>query len=126
MNLFFVYGDGTVVTPELTGTILEGVTRSSIIELVGDLGLKVEERRFSIDEWRDGAASGEITEVFACGTAAVVTPVGRLAWQGGEVVIGDHDVDGGVGSVTGSIRHTLLDLQYGRTTDSRGWLTRLV
>jgi Branched-chain amino acid aminotransferase/4-amino-4-deoxychorismate lyase len=126
MNLFFMHGDGTVVTPELTGTILEGVTRSSIIELAADLGLKVEERRISIDEWRDGAASGEITEVFACGTAAVVTPVGRLAWQGGEVMIGDHDTDGGVGPVTGSIRHTLLDLQYGRTADSRGWLTRLV
>jgi len=121
-----VHGDGTVVTPELTGTILEGVTRSSIIELAVDLGLKVEERRISIDEWRDGAASGEITEVFACGTAAVVTPVGRLAWQGGEVVIGDHGVDGGVGSVTRSIRQTLLDLQYGCTADPRGWLTRLV
>ncbi|MHB1473030.1 MAG: branched-chain amino acid aminotransferase [Dermatophilaceae bacterium] len=126
MNLFFVHGDGTVVTPELTGTILEGVTRSSILDLAGDLGLKVDERRISIDEWRDGAASGEITEVFACGTAAVVTPVGRLAWQGGEVVIGDHGVNGGVGSVTSSIRLALLDLQYGRTTDPRGWLTRLV
>ena len=125
MNLFFVQGNGTVVTPELTGTILEGVTRSSILELAGDLGLKVDERRISVDEWRDGAASGEITEVFACGTAAVVTPVGRLAWQGGEVTIGDHSIDGGVGSVTGTIRQTLLDLQYGRTTDSRGWLTRL-
>jgi branched-chain amino acid aminotransferase len=126
MNLFFVLGNGTIVTPELTGTILEGVTRSSILELAGDLGLKVDERRISIDEWRDGAASGEITEVFACGTAAVVTPVGRLAWQGGEVAIGDHAVNGGVGSVTGQIRHTLLDLQYGRTPDPRGWLTRLV
>jgi branched-chain amino acid aminotransferase len=126
MNLFFVLGNGTIVTPELTGTILEGVTRSSILELAGDLGLKVDERRISIDEWREGAASGEITEVFACGTAAVVTPVGRLAWQGGEVAIGDHDVDGGVGSMTSSIRHALLDLQYGRTADPRGWLTRLV
>ena len=126
MNLFFVYGDGTVVTPELTGTILEGVTRSSILELAGDLGLKAGERRISIDEWRDGAASGEITEVFACGTAAAVTPVGRLAWQGGEVVIGDHDFNGGVGSVTASIRAALLDVQYGRAADSRGWLTRLV
>lgn len=126
MNLFFVYADGSMVTPELTGTILEGVTRASILELAGDLGLKVDERRISIDEWRDGVASGEITEVFACGTAAVVTPVGRLAWEGGEVVIGDHDVDGGVGSVTASIRQSLLDVQYGRATDSRGWLTRLV
>jgi branched-chain amino acid aminotransferase len=126
MNLFFVQRDGTIVTPELTGTILEGVTRSSILELAQDLGHKVDERRVSIDEWRGGVASGEIIEVFACGTAAVVTPVGRLAWQGGEVVIGDHDVNGGVGSVTASIRRSLLDVQYGRAVDSRGWLTRLV
>lgn len=126
MNLFFVHGDGTIVTPELTGTILEGVTRSSILELASDLGLTVKERRVSIDEWRDGVTSGEITEVFACGTAAVVTPVGRLAWQGGEVVIGDHAVNEGVGKVTASIRQSLLDVQYGRAEDSRGWLTRLV
>jgi len=126
MNLFFVYRDGTIVTPELTGTILEGVTRSSILELAKDLEGKVDERRISIDEWRDGAASGEITEVFACGTAAVVTPIGRLAWQGGEVVIGGHATNRGVGPVTGSIRQTLLDIQYGRAADSRGWLTRLV
>jgi branched-chain amino acid aminotransferase len=126
MNLFFVQRDGTIVTPELTGTILDGVTRSSVLELAGDLGHKVDERRVSIDEWRDGVASGEISEVFACGTAAIVTPVGWLAWNGGEVVIGDHDVNGGVGSVTASIRQSLLDVQYGRAADSRGWLTRLV
>ena len=126
MNLYFAHRDGTIVTPELTGTILEGVTRSSILELAGDLGYKVDERRISIDEWRDGVTGGEITEVFACGTAAVVTPVGRLAWEGGEVLIGDHDVNDGVGSVTASIRRSLLDLQYGRVADPRGWLTRLV
>ena len=76
MNLYFVHDDGTIVTPELSGTILEGITRSSIMELGGKLGHQVEERRFTIDEWRDGVASGRITEVFACGTAAVVTPVG--------------------------------------------------
>ena len=84
MNMYFVYADGHIVTPE-TGTILEGITRSAIIELAGKLGHQVEERKFSIDEWRDGVASGEITEVFACGTAAVVTPVGTLKWDGGEV-----------------------------------------
>jgi branched-chain amino acid aminotransferase len=126
MNLFFVYRDGAIVTPELTGTILEGVTRASIIELAHDLNLKVDERRISVDEWRDGAASGEIAEVFACGTAALVTPVGRLTWQDGEVVIGDHAVNGGVGPVTASIRQALIDVQYGRATDSHGWLTRLV
>ena len=126
MNLFFVYGNDTLVTPQLTGTILEGVTRSSVLELAGDLGLKVDERRVSIDAWRDGVASGEITEVFACGTAAVVTPVGRLVWEGGELVIGDHEVNGGVGPVTATVRAALLDVQYGRVADSRGWLTRLV
>jgi len=126
MNLFFVRGDGSILTPELTGTILEGVTRSSILQLAGELGLTVKERRVSIDEWRDGVTSGDITEVFACGTAAVVTPVGRLAWDGGEIVIGDHEVDGGVGPVTASIRRSLLDVQYGRAADTHGWLTRLV
>ena len=77
MNMYFVYADGHIVTPEI-GTILEGITRSSIIELAGKLGHQVEERRFSVDEWRDGVASGDIVEVFACGTAAVVTPVGQL------------------------------------------------
>ena len=75
MNMYFVYDDGRIVTPE-TGTILEGITRASIIELAGKLGHQVEERKFSIDEWRDGVTSGAITEIFACGTAAVVTPVG--------------------------------------------------
>ena len=75
MNIYFVTG-GTLVTPELSGTILEGITRSSILELAKELGLEVEERKVSIDEWRDGVASGAITEVFACGTAAVITPVG--------------------------------------------------
>lgn len=126
MNLFFVFGDGHVVTPALTGTILEGVTRDSIITLLDDMGLKSEERRISIGEWRDGVASGEITEVFACGTAAVVTPVGRLAWPDGELVIGDHEVDGGVGAVTAAVRTALTDVQYGRVADDRGWLTRLV
>jgi len=126
MNLFFVAGDGSMFTPELTGTILEGVTRSSVLELAGDLGHKVQERRVSIEEWREGARSGDIVEVFACGTAAVVTPIGRLAWDGGEVTIGDHDANGGVGPVTAAIRETLMDLQYGRATDERGWLTRLV
>ena len=82
MNLFFVYADGSLVTPELNDSILAGVTRASIIELADDLGHKVDERRISVDEWRAGVASGEISEVFACGTAAVVTPVGRAQVAG--------------------------------------------
>ena len=79
----------------------------------------------SADEWKDGVRSGEITEVFASGTAAVITPIGRLAWPDGDLTIGDHSVDHGVGPVTRSIRSSLLDLQYGRVPDERGWLTRL-
>ena len=82
MNMYFVFKDGRIVTPAL-GTILEGITRGSIIELAGKMGHQVEERRFSIDEWREGVTSGDITEIFACGTAAVVTPVGELKWDGG-------------------------------------------
>ncbi len=123
MNLYFVHDDGTIVTPELTGTILEGVTRGSIVELAGTLGHKVEERRFSIDEWRDGVRSGRITEVFACGTAAVVTPVGRLVWADGEV---DSSVDGEAGPVTTSVRQALVDLQYGRAEDTFGWMHRVL
>jgi branched-chain amino acid aminotransferase len=120
MNLYFVHANGSIVTPELTGTILEGVTRSSILDLAADLGHKVEERRVGIDEWRDGVASGEITEVFACGTAAVITPLGRLAWDGGELTMGDE-----AGEVTTRLRGALLDLQYGRAEDTRGWLHRI-
>ncbi|WP_232828481.1 branched-chain amino acid aminotransferase [Kribbella monticola] len=125
MNVFFVYADGRIATPELSGSILEGVTRDSVLDIAADLGHKVEERRISADEWRDGIRSGEITETFASGTAAVITPIGRVAWNGGDLTIGDHTLNDGVGPVTTAIRSALLDLQYGRTPDSRNWLTRL-
>lgn len=122
MNLFFVYRDGRIVTPELTGTILEGVTRSSILELAKELGLEPQERRIPIQEWKDGAESGEIAEIFACGTAAVITPVGELKWDGGSC---DHRREGHTDEIAMKIRKTLLDIQYGRTEDKHGWLTRL-
>ncbi|GAA1727841.1 branched-chain amino acid aminotransferase [Aeromicrobium alkaliterrae] len=121
MNLYFVQSDGSIVTPELSGSILEGITRDSILTLARDLGHEVVERKVSIDEWRDGVASGQITEVFACGTAAVVTPVGRLAWNGGEV----DCAKGEIGKVTADLRAALVDIQYGRAEDRHGWLTRL-
>jgi branched-chain amino acid aminotransferase len=120
MNLYFVHRDGRLITPEL-GTILEGVTRSSILTLAKEQGLDVEERRVDIAEWRHGVASGEITEVFACGTAAVITSVGRLVWDGGEV----GDAAAPIGEVTTRIRQALVDLQYGRTTETHGWMRRL-
>jgi branched-chain amino acid aminotransferase len=118
MNLYFVYGDGRIVTPE-TGTILEGITRSSIIELAGKLGHQVEERKVSIDEWRDGVAGGDIVEVFACGTAAVVTPVGSLKWAGGAAPAPAST------DLTMRVRQALVDLQYGRAEDSFGWMHRV-
>ncbi len=120
MNMYFVHADGHIVTPE-TGTILEGITRSSIIDLAGKLGHQVEERKFSIDEWRDGVASGEIVEVFACGTAAVVTPVGQLRWDGGEAGASDADA----GELTLQLRQALVDIQYGRADDTFGWMHRV-
>ena len=122
MNMFFVLDDGTIVTPELTGTILEGVTRDSILTLAREAGHAVEERRVDVDEWRKGAADGRVVEVFACGTAAVVTPVGALRWPGGEAVASD----GQPGPVTTALRAALLGLQYGRTPDPHGWMHRIL
>jgi branched-chain amino acid aminotransferase len=123
MNLFLVTKDGRIITPELTGTILEGVTRSSILEIAKELDLEPEERRIPIEEWKEGAANGDIVEIFACGTAAVVTPVGELRWDGGSV---DHRRDGHEDRYAEAIRARLLDIQYGRAEDSHNWLTRLV
>ncbi len=119
MNLYFVYDDGSVVTPPTSGTILEGVTRDSILTLLRERGLQVKEQRVDIADWRADAASGRLTEVFACGTAAVVTPVGRLVEPDAE-----HATKGS-GEVTMGIRQALLDLQYGRAEDTHGWLHRL-
>ena len=122
MNLYFVQDDGSIVTPELSGSILEGITRNSILTIAADLGHEVIERKVSIDEWREGTASGKITEIFACGTAAVVTPVGVLKWDGGEAV----SSDGETGKITSDIRSALVDIQYGRAEDRHGWMHKVV
>ena len=121
MNVFFVHADGTVVTPALTGSLLEGITRSSVLRLAEDRGHRVEERRVPIAEWIEGVRSGEITEVFACGTAAVVTPIGLLKGPGFEVAAADEQG----GPLTMSIREELTDIQYGRRPDHHDWLRRL-
>ncbi len=121
MNVFFVFKDGSMATPALSGTILEGVTRDSVLALARKRGLTVEERKITLDEWRDGVASGDITEVFACGTAAVITPIGEL--KDGDSVIGAPEAK--AGDVTMSIREELLGIQTGAVEDANGWLTRL-
>ena len=121
MNLFFVFKDGSVVTPALDGTILHGITRDSVITLLKDRGHKVEERKFSLEELRSAAKSGDLVEVFACGTAAVVTPVGQLKSKNEEIEIGG----GEPGSLTVSIREELTSIQYGNLPDRHGWLVKL-
>ena len=125
MNLYFVHDDGTIVTPETSGTILEGITRSSIIELCGKLGHRVEERPLTIDEWRDGVASGRITEVFACGTAAVVTPVGTLKWRGGSVGEGEDDRPGHPAGPHRAGRHPVRPRRGHLRLDAPGRLSSL-
>lgn len=125
MNLFFVFGSGEqarLVTPELTGSLLPGVTRSSLLNLGEQLGLKVEERRVTTEEWEKKAASGELTETFACGTAAVITPVGKVKHSEGEFTIGD----GGAGELTMKLREELTGIQYGNRPDTNNWMTKLV
>ena len=122
MNLYFVKGSGadaTVVTPQLTGTLLPGITRDSILSVAKDLGYKTEEVMLSIDDWRDGVASGEITEIFACGTAAVVSPVGQAKSAMGTWVTGD----GQPGKITMQIRNALLAIQHGTAPDTHHWMS---
>ncbi len=121
MNLFFVFADGTMLTPPLGGTILPGITRDSLIALARDEGLEVREERYSLDQWRADSASGKLTETFACGTAAVVTAVGRVAGQNGEFTVGS----GGPGQVTAKLRQRLVAIQRGEAADPHGWVTRL-
>jgi branched-chain amino acid aminotransferase len=123
MNLYFVYGgsDGSaarIITPTLTGTLLAGVTRDSLLTLAGDLGYVSSADRISVDAWREGNASGELTEVFACGTAAVITPVGAVKSASGGWTVGD----GGTGPVTARLRQALLDIQTGVAPDHHGWV----
>ena len=124
MNVFLVTSDGRLLTPELSGSILEGVTRDSILEIARDLGLEPVEQRIALDDWLSMAASGEVTEAFACGTAAVVTPIGSFV-DGGDTKPAAADADS-AGKITEAVRSTLLDVQYGRAEDRRGWMHRLV
>ena len=125
MNLYFVRGKGaaaTVVTPQLTGTLLPGITRDSILSVAADLGYKTSEEMISIDDWRDGVASGEISEIFACGTAAVVSSVGQAMSTMGTWVTGD----GQPGAITMQIRNTLLGIQHGTIVDTHNWVHKVL
>src|SRR3984885_1966219 len=124
MNMFFVLGSGGTArlgTPELSGSLLPGITRNSLLQLAIDAGYSVEERKIDIDEWQKKATAGEITEVFACGTAAVITPVARVKYADTEFTI----ADGQPGEVTMALRDTLTGIQRGTFADTHGWMSRL-
>ena len=121
MNVFFVYRDGRVATPDLDGTILRGITRDSICQLIRDRGLMLEERRISIDEVKTGLESGEIVEMFACGTAAVITPIGEFKSKNGN--IGNPNAE--PGELTVSLRKELTGIQYGTVEDRHNWMFKL-
>lgn len=120
MNVFLVTADDRLITPALTGTILDGITRSSILTVAADLGLSIEERRVEPSELFDGIADGHVVEAFSCGTAAVVTPIGAFRSEAGEWVLPEGSEH------TLAIRQAILDIQYGRVEDKYGWLRRVV
>ncbi|MFC0005789.1 branched-chain amino acid aminotransferase [Micromonospora siamensis] len=122
MNVFFVYDDDTLVTPPLTGTILPGITRDAILTLAAESGLRTEERPVSFADWQADAASGRLREVFACGTAAVITPIGRVKFPDGEFLVGG----GEPGRTTNALRQQLVAIQRGEAEDRHGWVRRLL
>jgi len=122
MNVFLVYGQSnTLVTPALTGSFLEGITRDSLLQLARDQGMHTEERKIPLSEWVEGVQSGEITEIFACGTAAIITPISQL--KGDNLSVGEANA--APGPVSLSLRQALTDIQYGRAPDPHGWMQRL-
>jgi branched-chain amino acid aminotransferase len=124
MNLYFVRGTGPgarIVTPELTGALLPGITRDSLLTIAADLGYATAETRISVEEWQRGNADGSISEVFACGTAAVITPVGSVKSTEASWTVGE----GGSGAITMRLREILLGIQTGRHEDRHGWMHRI-
>ena len=121
MNVFLVLQEGSrtvIATPEKSGSILEGVTRDSLITVARELGYDVNERRISIDEVEQAHRTGALKEAFACGTAAVISPIGTLLSRRGTWVINENKV----GPVASQLRAALLDIQYGMAPDTHGWM----
>ena len=121
MNIFFVFNDGSMQTPPLDGTILPGITRASILAFSKDRSITVREESYAFSQWRADAASGRLTESFACGTAAVLAPIGRVKFPGGEFTIGN----GESGHRTEALRADLIDIQRCRAPDTHRWVHRV-
>ncbi|MBN8969150.1 MAG: branched-chain amino acid aminotransferase [Rhizobiales bacterium] len=121
MNIFFAFDDGSLLTPPL-GTILPGITRDSIIKLAREAGRPVREEAYSIEQWRADAASGRLKEAFACGTAAVISPIGKVCSASGDFLISG----GAAGPVATGLRKQLVDIQYGRAPDPHNWIRKIL
>lgn len=124
MNVFLVVQEGSrtvIVTPEKSGTILEGVTRDSLITVARELGYEIEERRISIDDVETAHRTGALKEAFACGTAAVISPIGTFLSRRGTWTINENQV----GEISMRLRAALLDIQYGLAPDTRNWMHKI-
>ena len=119
-NIFF-YLNGELITPPLEGTILAGITRDSVLHLAGHWGIKVSERQISIDEIIDGCKTGALKEMFATGTAAVISPVGEICYKGEDYSVGN----GSTGKLSERLYEEIMGVQYGRKEDPFGWLVRI-
>ncbi len=117
MNIFFVIGD-ELITPMLSGSILPGITRDSVLELGRSWGMTVSERKISIDDVIDAHASGQLKEIFGSGTAAVISPVGELKYEDKVITV----ADGQVGPMAHKFFQTLQEIQYGTIEDPSGWV----
>ncbi|MER7282532.1 branched-chain amino acid aminotransferase [Dactylosporangium sp. NPDC000244] len=122
MNVFYVFDDGSISTPPLTGSILPGITRESVLRLAADRGHAVREELYSYEQWRADANSGRLREAFACGTAAVITPIGTVRDADGEFTVGE----GKAGDVTMALREQLVSIQRGTAPDPHGWVHRVL
>ncbi|HEY1124218.1 MAG TPA: branched-chain amino acid aminotransferase [Sphingobium sp.] len=121
MNIMFVFNDGTIQTPPLNGSILPGVTRDSLRQIASEAGYTVKEEPYSFEQWMEDAKSGRLKEAFACGTAAVITPIGEVRSERGNFIIGNGDG----GEVARTLREGLVGIQLGQKPDTHGWMTKL-
>ena len=120
MNVMFLIGD-EIVTPDLSGSILPGITRKSCLEVLRNEGYKVSERRLSVDELVEAMENGTLREAWGCGTAAVVSPIGELAYQGKKYTVNNFEI----GKVTQHLYDTLTGIQWGKKPDTYGWTVEI-
>ena len=120
MNVMFKI-NGKIITPDLIGTVLPGITRKSILEVLREEGYEIEERRISVDEIIEALEKGELEEAWGCGTAAVISPVGKLAYNGKEYVINN----GKIGELTQHLYDILTGIQWGKLPDTHNWIVKL-